>query len=334
MSDGTSWQASDLAISEVIGFILILALIITTLSLYTIYVVPVMGRDDEITQLNYIEEQFTDYKMMLDGVWSAHAVNGKYPAPSLVIPPPVTRTTIRLGTGNTRQIGGSALALFHPVPSSAILAINTTGDTFDIDSSSYHSVKTTMVDFPITVTALEYRSNNYYWIQQRYSYELGGVFLSQNDGIINRISPLISMTSSDNKSVVVNVVPVQITATNASLGGAGRTVRIETIQRVLPAYNISAESYRDNQWVNLSYTSADYATAAMWLGLFKNSALREGLDTAAYKTGIGYDSATKKSTAFIYITGSNPDPRLNKVSLYVQRAEFNLTLSNVATEIE
>jgi len=333
MRDGDRARNNSYAMSEVIGFVLLLGIIIAALSLYTVYVVPVNGREDEIAQLNYVEEQFTDYKVLLDGVWDSHGINTNSPDPALIISPPTTVKTVRLGTGGATHFGGSSLALFRPVPSYATLAVNSTGDTFDIDSSSSHSVKATLVDFPITVTSLEYRSNNYYWIQQRYSYELGGVFLTQNDGVINRISPLISITAADNKSVVVNIVPVQITKTNASSSGNG-PVRVETTQRVLPAYNISSSQYLNNQWVNLSYTSSDNATAAMWLGLFRNIVTREGLDSSAYKTGSAYNTGTKKTTVYLYITGSNPDPQLNKVSLYVQRAEFNVTLNSAATEIE
>jgi hypothetical protein len=207
--------------------------------------------------------------------------------------------------------------------------INRTGDTFDIDSSSYHAYRTALVDFPINITSLEYRSNNMYWIQQRYSYQLGGVFLAQDDGITNRISPLISIANSANKSVVVNIAPVQVVG-GGSMSGNG-PVRVDSRQRTLPKYNISTDPFLQNLWVNLSFSSSDNATAAMWLNIFKDIALREQLDSSAYTTGSAWNSGSKRTTVFINATGTNPDPQWKDVSLYVQRTEYYVTFNNIAS---
>ena len=241
----------------------------------------------------------------------------------------MTSTSFTLGTGGgNTQAGSLFMYMLKPSSSSAILSINTTGDTFDIDSSSYHNSAGDKGEFPINITALEYISNNNYWIQQQYSYQLGGVFLTQSDGITNRISPLISITNSANKSVVVNIVPVQIVG-GGKLSGNG-PARVDTRQRILPIYNISTDPYISNTWVNLSVTSADNATAAMWLNIFKGIAIREQLDSSAYKTGSSVWSPGSKTTVFINITGSNSDPNWKDVSLYVQRAEFYVTFNNIA----
>jgi hypothetical protein len=327
-----NYGSNDTGISELIGFVMLLGVITAALALYAVYVVPIDGREGEITHMNAVEGFFTDYKTMLDGIWDAKLVNANSPGPDVTISPAIFTSTVSLGTADTAQVGGLSLSLFRPVTSSGTLHINATGDSFDIDSSSSHSVKSTLADFPISVNTLEYHSNNNYWIQQRYSYQLGGVFLSQSEGTINRVSPLVSVTAADNKSLVVNVVPVRITATNASYTGTG-PVRVDTLLRVLPPYNVSQTAYRNNQWVNLSYTTADGATAAAWQNVFRTLVTREQLDSSAYRIGSAYDSVSKKTTVFLYLSGSNPDPQLNKVSLYVQRAEFNVTFYSVGTVI-
>jgi hypothetical protein len=307
--------SDDVALSEVIGFVMILALFVAALSLYMVYVVPINGREDEIAQMNRINEQFTDYKLTLDNIRTSVQSNN--------LSPVMTSTSLNLGTeGGNTQVGGFFLFMLQPVSSSATLSVNTTGDTFDIDSnSSIQTPKSALVDFPINITALEYRSYNHYWIQQKYSYQLGGVFLSQDDGVTNRILPLISFIKADDNSVVVTIAPVQVVG-GGSLSGNG-PARVDTRQRILPKYNISSGQYTINSWVNLSVTSPDYATAKMWLNVFNDTA-RQG-KLSSYTTGISTQSSQKK-TAFINITGS-------KVSLYVQRAEFYVALNNIASGV-
>ncbi|MDO9036416.1 MAG: hypothetical protein Q7U51_14590 [Methanoregula sp.] len=320
--------SDDVAISEVVGFVLLLALVIAALSLYTIYVVPVNGREDEIAQMNYVGEQFTNYKSTLDTLWTSRLINTNGPSPVLNVTPVISSAALRLGNGGNSQLSSLSFPLFKPIASSATISIKTTGDTFDIDSSSYHSSPDKKGEFPLNITALEYRSNNYYWIQQQYSYQLGGVFLSQDNGTINRISPLISITNSDNKSIVVNIVPVQIVGNGSYT--SNNLVRVDTRQRTLANYNISSTPYRNNQWVNLSITTADNATATMWLNFFKGLVDTEQIQSSEYNISSVWDPGLKRTTVFIKITPLNPG---SLVSLYVQRAEFDVVFNTVATEV-
>ena len=319
---------NDVALSEVIGFVLLLGLIIVALSLYMTYVVPISGREAEIAHMNRINDQFTDYKFTLDNIRTSLLVNN--------LSPPMTSTSITLGTGGGNTLaGGLFVYLTNPVPSPATLSVVSTGDTFNIDSSQrqyYHahpqSYVPNITEFPMTITILQYSSNNNYWIQQNYYYELGGVFLSQSDGVTNLISPLISFTNAANKSVVVNIVPVQIVG-GGSMSGNG-PVRVDTRQRILPNYNISTGYYLQNTWVNLSFTSSDNATAATWLKIFNATAARGNLDGGAFRTGSKWNGNSQTTTAFINITGTNGDPNWPDVSLYVQHAEYYVAFNNIA----
>ena len=320
----------DVALSEVIGFVLLLGLIVAALSLYMMYVVPISGRDAEIAHMNRINEQFTDYKLTLDNIRTSLLVNN--------LSPVITSTSITLGTGGGNTMAsGFFVYLMKPIASPATLSINVTGDTFDIDSSSYHAYKTALVDFPLNITAIQYSSSNHYWIQQQYSYQLGGVFLAQDDGVTNLIPPLISITNAvdltnpANKSIVVNIVPVQVVG-GGSMSGNG-PVRVDTRQRTLPKYNISTDQYQQNTWVNLSFSSADNATAAMWLNIFKGIDARANLDGNARIFGSVWNPVTQRTMVFIYITGTNSDPNWNDVSLYVQHAEYYVAFNNIASGV-
>ena len=317
---------NDVALSEVIGFVLLLGLIIAALSLYMTYVVPISGREAEIAHMNRINDQFTDYKFTLDNIRTSLLVNN--------LSPPMTSTSITLGTGGgSTMAGGLFVYLTNPGPSPATLSVVSTGDTFNIDSSMRQLYKNNpafpvITEFPMNITVLQYSSNNNYWIQQNYYYELGGVFLSQSDGVTNLISPLISFTNAANNSVVVNIVPVQVIG-GGSMSGNG-PVRVDTRQRILPTYNISTDYYLQNRWVNLSITSSNNATAATWLKIFNATAARGNLDGNARRTGSIWNGNSQTTTVFINITGTNADPNWNDVSLYVQRAEYYVAFNNIA----
>lgn len=62
-------------LSEVIGFILIIAILVVVASLYVTYVVPAHGREAEIAHMTYIKNQFVDFKMAMDSLWINSQVN-------------------------------------------------------------------------------------------------------------------------------------------------------------------------------------------------------------------------------------------------------------------
>jgi hypothetical protein len=320
---------NDVALSEIIGFMMLLGLMFVVFSIYTVYVIPVNGREDEIAQMNYIEEEFTDYKLMVDALWTSRLINvdGVNPIyPVLNVTPMFSSTTLKLGTGGNSQLGGMSLILFKPIPSSGILSLNSSGDTFNIETNSYNS-SVNNGEFPINISSLVYTSHNYYWIQQQYSYQLGGVFLAQDNGTINRISPLISITNAARNSTVVTIIPVQVFG-NQSVGG-NDPVRVDTRQRTVSNYIVSSTLYRNNQWVNISITTADNATAAAWQNVFKNCVANEKINPLVYTINSGWNPSSNTTTVYMRINGTASN---SLVSLYVQRAEFDVALSSVATE--
>lgn len=62
-------------LSEVIGFILIIAILVVIASLYVTYVVPAHGREAEIAHMTYIKNQFVDFKMGMDSLWINSQLN-------------------------------------------------------------------------------------------------------------------------------------------------------------------------------------------------------------------------------------------------------------------
>ncbi|MDD1729034.1 MAG: hypothetical protein LUQ50_08175 [Methanospirillum sp.] len=109
-------------LSEVIGFILIIAILVIIGSLYVTYVVPAHGREAEIDHMTYIKNQFIDFKMALDSLW----VNGQINT--------TLSQNIEMGTiGQKTQGDFVFLPLAQPVGSAGRMEINTSADSGTID---------------------------------------------------------------------------------------------------------------------------------------------------------------------------------------------------------
>jgi len=119
----SEWQ--ETALSEVIGFILILAIITAAASLYIVYVVPAQGREAEIRHMDYISGEFTGYKIGIDSLW----INDREDV--------TISRTFDLGTlGGTTQGSFLNLPLFQPYGSSGTMVVNGRGDTigYEVDA--------------------------------------------------------------------------------------------------------------------------------------------------------------------------------------------------------
>ncbi len=102
------------ALSEVIGFILIIAIMMVIASLYMTYVVPAKGREAEIQHMTYVKNQFVDYKIALDSLW----INGEE---NMAI-----SRNLEMGTqGQSTQGQFVFLPLMNPAGSSGELAVST-----------------------------------------------------------------------------------------------------------------------------------------------------------------------------------------------------------------
>ncbi|MCX6688738.1 MAG: PKD domain-containing protein [Methanoregula sp.] len=314
---------NEVALSEVIGFILLMGLIVAVFSVWVIYVVPSVGREAEIIHIDEIKNGFTDYKISLDSVW----LNNKTGV--------TTSTTFNLGTqGGSTQAGGLFLPLLQPFPSTGIISIADEGDTLSIDCSS-NLTDVTNSQFPLNISKVKYDTGNYYWIQQQYYYQTGGVFLSQDQrptiqgGVTNRISPPISVFGTVNR-VWVNIIPIQIDG-GGHIGGTG-PARVDSRLKVQPPLNISYPGHQANSWVNISINVGDNQTARVWRDLFNGIAVREQIPPAWYTVNWMENPQTHRSTVFMLITGPNTD-NTQDVYLTVNRVAFYVALNNVESGV-
>lgn len=299
----------DRALSEVVGFVLLLGVLVAAASLWMTFVVPAEGRENEITQMDTVRDRFTDYKIGLDSLW----LNNQSGI--------TVSTSFNLGSGGgNTQASGLFLPLLQPQASSATLSVINMTDTLTVASSSDPSGTT------IPMNILEYQSANYYWIQQRYYYQLGGVFVAQDDGIAARLSPSLSIVNNSDQTVAVYLAPIQVTG-GGGIGGNG-PVRVDSRLRPLQTPTIS----QTNSWVNISVNVMNNATARLWMNaVFNNSRERGGVTNPGYYTfSVKENPATKRATAWINITGPYGGTT-GDVYLTLRPAEYVVTLNTIAS---
>ena len=119
----TSSHRED-GISEAIGFVLILAAVIIALSVYLLYMMPAMGRENEISQMSAAKDSLTEYKLNIDTLWTSRRCTSDF-GPALTI-----------GSGETGGILGF-FPFLSPAKAGAVLALNQRAENITITSDSY-----------------------------------------------------------------------------------------------------------------------------------------------------------------------------------------------------
>ncbi|HDS62855.1 MAG TPA: hypothetical protein ENN52_01730 [Methanofollis liminatans] len=287
-------------LSEVVGFVLLLGVLVMALSVYQIYAVPAQGRANEIEHMNMVKDRFVDYKIALDSLWvNKNNVTGV-----------TLSTAFDLGTGSAAtQGGGLSLPILSPAGSSGAVSVSSGGAILTITTPNGAT--------QIPLGSLRYVSGNNYWVDQTWTYQMGGVFLTQSGGTTVRVSPSLSVYNTGGNASV-SITPVNITG-SALLAGSG-PVRIETRLRDMPPYENLAGTFA---WVKISIEAGDGGYARAWERAFKEAALREGIDPSWYETG------RASETAYINITGKDGD-----VTLRTVRADYLVSIATAASLIE
>ena len=296
----------DDALSEVVGFVLLLAVIVVALSLYQVYGVPAAGRENEIAHMNQVKDRFVDYKISLDSLW----VNNRSGV--------LLSTAFDLGTGAPATGGGGfVLPILTPAGSGGTVTAKSGGANLTIEPAGKPPVT-------IPLGSLSYQSSNNYWVDQTWTYQGGAVFLSQEGGTTVRVGPPLSIYNN-NGTASVSITPVNITG-SASLSGSG-PVRIETRLRNMTAYPGLTGEFTG---VNISIEADDEGHARAWERAFREAVRRDGINSSWYDVG----GASK--TAYLNIKGPYPDVTNTTpdVSLSTIRADYRVSITSAASLIE
>lgn len=263
-------RARDDALSEVVGFVLLLALIVVALSLYQVYGVPAAGRENEIAHMNQVKDQFVDYKIALDSLW-LNKRNGI-----------LLSTAFDLGTGAPATAGSAfALPILTPAGSGGTVTAKSGGANLTIEPAGKPPVT-------IPLGSLSYTSSNRYWVDQTWTYQGGAVFLSQEGGTTVRVAPSISAKKTINDNIDLTIAPISLEGSD-TIAGSG-PVRIET--RMRWSESLSPERY---DRVDLIVEADDPTMTRAWKRAFdevRRSAVEGEVDPSWLSTDLSGNRAT------------------------------------------
>ena len=268
------------ALSEIIGFVLILALIVVASTLYLMYVVPAEGREDEIEHMNQVKDRFVSYKTSVDGLWLRSLGDLSISGTRGVS----LSTSFDLGTGGgNTQSSGLFLSFMRPIGTAARMTVETRPEHTDNLTLIVNGTEQILGE--VSLGSLRYTTDNYYWIQQSYLYEMGGVFLEQTgEGVSVKVAPSLSLYravngSNSRKAAKMSLAVVNVTGTSRTIGGTG-PLRVET--RLRENFN---PTLRDKpiESVLVRVNSSSHMQALAWQRVFLDAAQRSTLkaDTEA-----------------------------------------------------
>jgi hypothetical protein len=289
----------DDALSEVVGFVLLLAVIVVALSLYQVYGVPAAGRENEIAHMNQVKDRFVDYKISLDSLW----VNNRSGV--------LLSTAFDLGTGAPATGGGGfVLPILTPAGSGGTVTAKSGGANLTIEPAGKPPVT-------IPLGSLSYQSSNNYWVDQTWTYQGGAVFLSQEGGTTVRVGPSIAVARAG-ENTTLTIAPISLEGSDM-IAGSG-PVRVET--RMRWGNSSSVEAY---DWVNLTIEADNPMTARAWeraFGEVRQRAIKEeGVDPSWLSARLNGNTA--------WLTIEPKDDR--KVFLSMYPANYTVTIHNAAS---
>ena len=294
----------DDGLSEVVGFVLLLGLIVVALSLYQVYGVPAAGREDEIAHMNAVKDRFVDYKIALDSLW----VNGRNGV--------LLSTAFELGTGSAAT-GGRAFAfpILTPAGSGGTVSVKSGGANLTIAPEGKDPVT-------IPLGSLTYTSSNNYWVEQTWTYQGGAVFLSQEGGTTVRVGPSIAVAKSGTGNINLDVALTRLEGSGISSGSG--PVRVETRMRWSESSSLSGTYHR----VNLTVEADDELTAGAWKRAFDDvrGRAKEDYEIMLSEPVLSDDGKTVTFTV---------NPGTGKtISLTMHQARYTVTIYNAASLAE
>jgi len=301
-------RARDDALSEVVGFVLILALIVAALSLYQLYGVPAAGREKEIAHMNAVKDRFVDYKIALDSLW---VNNMDYNRSGVLL-----STAFDLGT-DSAATGGRAFSL-------PILTPAGSGGTVSVKSGGANLTIAPAGKEPVTIPlgSLTYRSSNNYWVDQTWTYQGGAVFLSQEGGTTVRVGPSIAVAKTRDGNITLTIAPISLEG-SAEIAGSG-PVRVETRMR----WSDSSSLDGDYDQVNLTIEADNEMAAGAWERAFGEVRQRaKDENVTSLPTPELFDG--NKSVRLTIQPGTD-----KKVLLTVHPANYTVTIHNAASLVE
>jgi hypothetical protein len=165
--------------------------------------------------------------------------------------------------------------------------------------------------------SLEYRARNEYWLPQTYYYQLGGVFLEQNEGNTAKLPPTITLSMSAGIPVVrVNQI---LLSGSGIIEGSGPVQVTSSVASITDTPLVSGNNTR---FLNITIRSQSENASLMWLQALNTTAAKAGIPTSIYQSGTtGLDS---------YMNITSTDPTIYGIRLSLNKVIVNTAIQSAA----
>ena len=289
---------SDSAVSNIIGAVLILALIITIAAAAKMVYVPDMKKEAESAHMQHAIDDLQGLKGQVDTLQAASAYGNGF-----------------MGTSRL-EMGGGALPVIDPSSSSGTVRVDPTYGNFSITAYTNNLLITngTMkvsTRGPAPMGRLVYTANNHYYIDQQVDYEGGMIVLSQRDGMTMVASPPVTasrVADDPNTTVIVAVNPTRLIGSPQSFSSTSES-SIKTT--VLPVNNVINSQKVQNITLRVQ---SDHAQ--LWYNYFDQMMKASGLIAGTnYVLTIIPDTQTV--SLFIQGSGTKDDVVLSSIDSLV-----------------
>lgn len=252
--------------------------------------------------MDYIQEWFTQYKITADSLWINYYNPNEWSNPSDIT---ISNSIVLGSQGGATHSQGLFLIFMRPIGSSGTISLQDFSESIVIENDTAG----TIIDQDMM--SVQYQASNNYWIPQAYYYQMGGVFLKQNDGSVNRVAPLMNFYSYGGnrvaKIVIINITQ-GVSETNL-ISGEG-PIRLDMVLKDRTAENYIPDDETTGPTITL--TLRDEATANAW----KNVLL--GLGAPSFDPNPPDENQ-------IIINGLD--------EVYYQYANYTVSLQSVATSV-
>lgn len=192
---------SDNAVVGIITAILLIGLLISVITIIQTVFVPNWMEQIESEHMDQVADQFAQLKFSID-------LQSVLQERNLPVASPIT-------------LGNRRIPLFSSIRSYGDLEIIQDECTVTIQN------QTTSYNYPVGI--IKYSSSNSYFIDQSFIYETGALIISQDEGNIISITPLISVENLTNDyNITLSIINISVIGNKDSISGYGTyPIRIE-----------------------------------------------------------------------------------------------------------
>jgi hypothetical protein len=180
----------------------------------------------------------------------------------------------------------------------ANMTFSTNGTLSSPTVTTQYAYQEQVYNYTIPLGSLAYSTSNNYWIPQTYYYQMGGVFLSQTDGITYKLPPEITFANNGNGNITVDIVALAYDPADSGIIGGSSPAQISKSLKPdagsLPYAPISLNTWN----ASINITTPDPNAAIMWAA-YLNAAANQtgGIPTTYYTVG------NTTTGSYIYLKG-------------------------------